>query len=178
MVAAPAPLAEPHPAGFPAAFTVGDAVNLRLFIAGRPHFKERPRARVLYPRGGGRPQPQIYTAAATRNWEDRVAMLAKAQIGAIEVDGEDFTVPLAGRILMVIRFNLPKPPSYPRRVVYPLKKPDDDNLSKALVDGLVKGRILLDDSRITDKYSMKRYAEPGHPEGVEVDITSYPVEEV
>jgi Holliday junction resolvase RusA-like endonuclease len=80
------------------------------------------------------------------------------------------------RVLLTLRFNLPKPKSYPKRVVHHLKKPDIDNYAKALIDGLVKGRIIEDDGLVTDLTIQKRYLEPGHPEGVEVDLTALPAE--
>ena len=96
-----------------------------------------------------------------------------------EGEGEDFTLPLRDmRVLMTLRFNLPKPKSYPARVVHHTKKPDIDNYAKGVLDGLVKGRIIADDGMITDLVILKRYVEPGHPEGVEVDLTGLPTEVV
>lgn len=127
---------------------------------------------------GGKPIVQFYPHQATVDWEDRVADMAQLQLRGLEVqgDGRDFTLPLDGRVLLTIRYNLAKPASYPKRIVYPTKKPDLDNLNKALVDGLVKGRIIVDDAKVTDQTELKRYAGPGHPEGVEVDLTVVPVE--
>lgn len=75
-------------------------------------------------------------------------------------------------MLVVMRFNLPKPASYPASLVQHTKKPDLDNLVKSVLDGLVKGQILEDDKYITDLTISKRYTEPGHPVGVEVEITN------
>ena len=144
-----------------------------------PVAKERPQAKVITPKGG-RPFPQFYTPAMTAAWEDHVGESARNQLLGLEAegDGEDFTLPLNGyRFLTVMRFNLVKPKSYPKRIVHHTKKPDRDNLEKAVLDGLVKGRILGDDNAVTDSLSFKRYEEPGHPAGVEIDLTAIPVED-
>lgn len=90
----------------------------------------------------------------------------------VREDGkEDFILPLEGRMMMVVRFNMPKPASYPSKFIHHTKKPDLDNLVKSVLDGLVKGRVLDDDKYITDLTISKRYEEPGHPAGVEIEIT-------
>lgn len=143
-----------------------------------PVHKERAQARVLTPKGG-RPRPQIYTPAMTVAWEDHVGEQAQKQLLGLEAqgDGEDFLLPLDGyRFITVMRFNMHKPKSYPARIVHHTRKPDRDNLEKAVLDGLVKGRIIADDNAVTDGYSYKRYATPDHPQGVEIDLTAIPVE--
>jgi len=167
------------PEGFPAALVAGRAVSLRLFIPGAPVAKERPKAKVITPKGR-RPFPQFYTPEATVVWEDHVGDTARTQLAGLQAegDGEDFLLPLVGyRFITVMRFNLHKPVSYPARITHHTRKPDRDNLEKAVLDGLVKGRIISDDNAVTDGYSCKRYVTPGHPEGVEIDLTALPVED-
>lgn len=174
-----APLFEAYPLGYPSAFVAGRSLSLTLFIPGTPVAKERPQAKVITPKGG-RPFPQFYTPKKTADWEDYIAEAARFQLSQVETVGEgpDFILPLDGyRFLTTIRFNLAKPKSYPARIVHHTKKPDRDNLEKAVLDGLVKGRIIKDDAMITDGLSFKRYVEPGHPEGVEIDLTAIPVED-
>lgn len=126
---------------------------------------------------GRKPYPQFYEEKAATEWQQVVADMAMLCVRAIPVQGEgqDFTLPTSGRVLITVRFNMPKPVSYPKSVVHHVRKPDLDNLVKAVLDGLVKGRILEDDNCVTDMMVIKRYAEPGHPEGVEVDLTALPV---
>lgn len=123
---------------------------------------------------GKKPFAQVYPEPKTREWEEMVADQAQRQITLIPVSGDtDFILPITGRVLLTARFNLRKPVSYPASVVHVVKKPDLDNLLKSLLDGLVKGRILEDDNVVTDISTSKRYVEPGHPEGVELDITAF-----
>jgi len=183
----PASLFAVHPAGHPAAVVAGRAVSLTLFIPPRPIKKpadrgieplHRHRVKVITP-SGGKPLPQMYPDPRSEAWEEWVAKQAFEQLMQVPTqgEGEDFTLPLREmRVLVNLRFNLPKPKSYPKRVVHHVKKPDIDNYAKAVIDGLVKGRIIEDDGLITDLAIQKRYLEPGHPEGVEVDLTALPTE--
>lgn len=138
----------------------------------------RPRAKVLPTKP---PRPHVYNDPRSTKWEEYVAQMVMDQLMKTPTTGEgdDFVLPLRDcRILMTVRFNLPKPKSYPARVVHHTKKPDLDNYAKAILDGLVKGRILEDDGLVTDLMIQKRYVEAGHPEGVEIDLTALPCEVV
>lgn len=74
---------------------------------------------------------------------------------------------------MNLRFNLPKPVSAPKKVLYPyMSKSDVDNLAKAVMDGLQNARIITNDNRVTDLSIQKRFVSEGHPMGVEIDITT------
>lgn len=141
----------------------------------------RHRVKVITPTKGGRPFPQMYADPRSEAWEAHVADSVVEQLlqTPTQGQGEDFVLPLEEcRVLLTLRFNLPKPKSYPARVVHHTKKPDIDNYAKAVIDGLVKGRIMADDGMITDLMIQKRYIEPGHPEGVEIDLTAIPCEVV
>lgn len=182
MGAGETPLIEAFPSGFPAAVTAGRAVSLNIFIqAGEGNGRKieplhRHRARVVTA-PGKKPFVQTYADKRSTEWEEYVAGSARMQVLATEVDGEDFTLPFSEhRILLSLRFNLPKPKSYPKRIVHHTKKPDIDNYAKALIDGLVKARIIEDDGLVTDLTIQKRYIEPGHPEGVEIELVALPVE--
>lgn len=159
-----------HRRGVPEAFVAGLALNLKLYIWGTPVPQARPRGRVVAPQGR-KPFVQFYEEKKSSDWQDEVAFQARKQIMGIPVTGGDFKLPAKGRVLMTIRFNVNKPKSYPASVVYPTKKPDIDNLAKAVMDGLVKGGIIEDDNMVTDLLAYKRYVSLDHPEGVEIDLT-------
>lgn len=179
-----APLLEVYPAGYPAAVTAGRAISLNLFVPadadnGRKiEPLHRHRARVVTA-SGKKPFVQTYPDKRSTEWEEYVAGTARAQLLAVDVDGEDFLLPLKEcRVALTLRFNLPKPKSYPSRVVWHTKKPDIDNYAKGVLDGLVKARILEDDGLVTDLNIQKRYVEVGHPQGVEIDLLALPAEVV
>lgn len=121
----------------------------------------------------------MYADPRSAKYEEYVGLIAKRQVVSVEVrgDGPDFVLPLRDcRVLLTVRFNLVKPAGYPKRVVDHTKRPDVDNYGKAILDGLVQGGIIKDDGLVTDLTLMKRYLEPGHPEGVEIDLTAIPAE--
>lgn len=130
----------------------------------------------------GKPFVQTYSDKRSADYELLVGQHVKDQLVGIETerplpeDGdEDFVLPFKEhRVLIGLRFNLAKPVSYPKSVVHHTKKPDIDNYAKAVLDGLVKARVLADDGMVTDLTIAKRYIEPGHPEGVEIDLTAIP----
>lgn len=153
-----------------------------MFIPGEPVALGRHRSRVVVPKDGRPPWVQTYPDKKSADYEDYVGAEARRQVLQCEVQGQglvDFTLPLKRvRVLTVIRFNVKKPVSYPKRVTYPTKKPDIDNLEKAVFDGLVKGGIIEDDALVTDALTSRRYVEPGHPLGVEIDLAAVPTETV
>jgi Holliday junction resolvase RusA-like endonuclease len=173
-----APLDPTHPEGFPSASVVGAVANLRIFIAGKPIPKGRPRAKVISPKDGKKPFVQVYTETETVAWEETVSWLAKREVMSIPSDDEgDIVLPFDGRVIMDLRFNLPRPPSTPKKILFPYtSKSDVDNLAKAVMDGLQNARILSNDNRVTDLSIKKRFASEDHPMGVEIDITTLPAE--
>lgn len=181
MTAAPA-LFDAWPEGYPNAFGTARALSLQLFIPpidDDVHFKERVRGRCLpiSPKcpscGVSKTRVQMYNPQRTTNWEEWVGKQALNQLRSVHLEGQDFVLPIKeSRIVVSLRFNLRKPTSYPKSVIHHVRKPDIDNLSKGLFDGLTKAGILADDNMITDEFTQKRYPEPGHPVGVEVDLTA------
>ena len=155
-----------------------------MFVPGKPEPLHRHRARVVSS-AGKKPFVQIYPDKRSADYEDLVAMMVRKQSlqAHVVVDPtlppSEFLLPFRDcRILMTVRFNLVKPPSYPKRVTAHTKKPDVDNYAKAVLDGLVKGLVIADDGMVTDLTTYKRYVCEGHPEGVEIDLTAVPTEVV
>lgn len=131
----------------------------------------------MIPKNGKAPWVQFYGQDETKKWEEQVGWHALHQLRSIKLDAdEDFTLPIQGcRIIAQLRFNFDKPKSYPKSVVHHVRRPDLDNLSKALLDGLVVARVLEDDGFVTDLTQLKRYADAEHPAGVEVELTCLPL---
>lgn len=170
MAAEQAPIFEVHSGGTPEAYVAGMAISLKLYIWGPPESQARPRGRVVAA-PGKKPFVQFYEDGKSKQWRAEVIRQLREQIPLIDVQGGTFSLPARGRVLMGIRFNLKKPASYPKSVVHHTKKPDIDNLSKHILDGLVQANVIEDDSWVTDLTLSKRYETPDHPEGVEIDLT-------
>jgi len=130
---------------------VGGAVvrALEILVPGQP----RPQGshRVLVGPDG---RTRLFDSAgrALAEWRSAVAWAARyASRGR----------PLEGPVAVEATFRLPRPrrPSGP----LPARRPDVDKLLRALLDGLVAGRAIADDSQVVDVCCRKRYAE-GSPE--------------
>jgi Holliday junction resolvase RusA-like endonuclease len=55
-------------------------------------------------------------------------------------------------------FYLPRPKSLPKRIEYPMTKPDLDKLTRAISDSLKDAGVVAEDSRFVDNCTFKRYA--------------------
>jgi crossover junction endodeoxyribonuclease RusA len=102
--------------------------------------------------GGGR---MVEQSRAVGPWREAV----RAETQRVSVDryilDEDIR-DLAVRV--AITFRLPRPKSTPARVLFPVKRPDIDKLARAVLDGLVAGGALADDSQVVDLLVSKRFA--------------------
>jgi Holliday junction resolvase RusA-like endonuclease len=145
---------------------------LSFFIEGTPVPKGRPRfGKDQYGR------PRTYTPTETRDWEDDIGWQTRKVVLGFASDRfgrEEVRFPFTERVISELTFFMPRPKSYPKKVVVMNKKPDLDNLSKAVLDGLAKARIIKDDNIVTDEINRKRYAEAeGMPAGVLVQLTGW-----
>lgn len=122
---------------------------VKIVIPGTPQGKARPR----FTRAG-----HAYTPSATRAYEARIAIIGRhAMAGHIILSG-----PV--RISIVAAFPVPASFSHKRRLAClqgaerPAKKPDMDNIIKALCDGL-NGVCWKDDAQVVEVKAVKSYAE-------------------
>lgn len=71
------------------------------------------------------------------------------------------SAPLEGPLALRLTFFLPRPASLPRRVQHHTRRPDLDNLVKAVADAL-RGVVYHDDAQVTSLWAAKQYdATPG-----------------
>jgi Holliday junction resolvase RusA-like endonuclease len=68
------------------------------------------------------------------------------------------SVPFTGPVQVVLWFELARPHSTPRRVLYPFRRPDWDKLARAVCDGLQAGGAFHDDAQIVECLTVKRFA--------------------
>jgi Holliday junction resolvase RusA-like endonuclease len=148
---------------------VGNVVVLSFFVSGKPVPKGRPRFRNV----GS--YVQTYTPKNTVDWEREIGEQVGVSLARLRSRGalEGIELPIAGRVMLNLRFNLAKPKSAPKKLRFQLKKPDLDNLDKALIDALSNIALIKDDNIVTDITTCKRFASEGHPEGVEVELTTW-----
>jgi Holliday junction resolvase RusA-like endonuclease len=111
-------------------------------VFGLPIAQGRPRA-FKTPAG----QVRVYDPANARDWKRTVQAQVISQKPAAPVDG-----PLA----VALRFYLPRPQSLPRRELFPAKRPDAENLAKAVLDAM-EGVVYRDDAQIVRLNVSKDY---------------------
>lgn len=127
-----------------------------------------------YPVSKGRPRfarrgafVKTYTDARTLKWEDQVKKRAMEAMGSSE--------PLETPVSLCLYFRLPIPRSYSKSrtkdaldgFLRPSKKPDWDNLGKAISDAL-NGVVFKDDAQVVSAHIKKTYAM--HP-GVDIFVS-------
>ena len=100
---------------------------------------------------------QVFEKKEVTDWKRTV------QAQAILVKPEK---PLSGPLLMRLTFHLPRPTSLPKKIAHHVKKPDIDNLFKAIADAL-NGIAYVDDSQIVALFVRKIYSE--NP-GAEIEV--------
>jgi Holliday junction resolvase RusA-like endonuclease len=113
---------------------------------GRPRFSTRGKF------------PVAYTPEKTKNYESDVGMMAKSAMGSSE--------PLEGALEAFIYVTFPVPASYSKKRTEAClsnsekhtKKPDLDNVVKAVLDGM-SDIVFLSDSQITSIHATKVYGE-------------------
>ncbi|QAU22572.1 RusA family crossover junction endodeoxyribonuclease [Dyella sp. M7H15-1] len=149
------------------------AIVIAFTIPGEPVAKGRARSTPLMRNGwpvigkGGRPVVTQYTPEKTARYENLVRLAAQQAMA-----GRD---PEQGAVELTVRAFLPIPASWSMRKqraaalgeIKPTKKPDLDNLLKAIKDG-ANGVTWRDDAQVVDVRSSKRYGTPR----VEVEIRS------
>ena len=127
---------------------------IKFFIPGVPVPQGRPR----FSRQGN--HVRVHTDPKTRKWRD-VVRWASIKFRP--------SMPLEGPLNVHLRFQMPRPKSLPKKVIHHIKKPDIDNLAKAVVDSLADARLFNNDSQIVYKTIRKVYSDkPG------VDVTIIP----
>lgn len=124
-------------------------------VPGEPVGKGRPRVGKV----GG--HARLFTPEKTANYEGLVA-----HAGQLAMDGRQL---LDGALLVELHITVSVPRSWSQKKralalagkVFPTKKPDKDNVIKAIYDGL-NGVIWVDDVQVVDGIQRKRYGEtPG-----------------
>ncbi|MBJ9593213.1 RusA family crossover junction endodeoxyribonuclease [Burkholderia seminalis] len=127
------------------------AQRVEFVIPGEPVAKGRPK----FARRGA--HVTTYTPEKTARYENLVKLAARAAMCSTE--------PYAGPIRLVVHIGMPIPTSWSQKrqraaaagEIGATKKPDADNVVKALKDGM-NGVAYVDDGQVVDLWVAKRYA--------------------
>ena len=99
------------------------------------------------------------------DWRQRVGNTALAVRRGIFFDRET-------AVDVRLIFYLPRPQSTPKRIEYPIRKPDIDKLERAILDALTNV-LWVDDAQVTDVTKRKRFA-PGGTCYVAISVSEMP----
>ena len=147
--------------------TSTQGARLSFTVPGAPHGKGRPRFVA------GR----AVTPTETRKYEAKVARMAWAQhqgpplVGPLSVELDVVCARPATRPASVTREAWRTGERLPR-----IGKPDVDNVAKAILDGMVAGRVLEDDTHVTRLVVCRWYAAKG--EAAHVGVLVFPLSAV
>jgi Holliday junction resolvase RusA-like endonuclease len=97
----------------------------------------------------------MYDPGNSREWKEAIRWQVRSAGAQI----------LEGPLVLSMKFYLSRPKSLPKKVVDHVKRPDLDNLCKAVLDAL-NGLCFKDDSQIVAMRLSKTYGPPG----VEIEI--------
>lgn len=126
--------------------------DISFVLLGTPVPKGRPKAHNVHG------HVAMYTPAKTRAYEARVGKAASDAMRGREI------MPCSVQVRLL--FHLKRPKSLSKRVTTHVKRPDVDNLAKAVLDGM-EGHVYVNDSQIFDLHVTKEY---GEPEGVLIEV--------
>ena len=135
---------------------------LDVFATGTPKGQPRPRA---FSRGG---RAAVFDPGTAEGWKAQVAIACAVLEGKL----------LDGPLMVDLRFVMPRPkshfgvrglrPSRSQRVF--AKKPDADNLAKAVLDAMSVIQVWKDDDQVSDLLVRKRWAGEGSPAGCRIRV--------
>lgn len=131
--------------------------KVQFFVPGAPIPKGRPRFRRVKTAGGA-DFISTYTPQKTRNFERDVRLIAKQSLG--------FREPATGPIRLELVAVMPIPASWTKKkqaqaragLLYPITRPDLDNIEKAVTDAC-NAVLYADDSQIVEVVKAKRYGD-------------------
>lgn len=116
--------------------------------------------------GNGR---MVESSKAVGPWREAV----RAEVQRAEA------APISGPVAVEVRFWLPRPKGHhgargllPSAPAYPTGRPDVDKLARAVLDGIVAGGAIRDDSQVCELLAVKFYAPEHDSPGASIVVES------
>lgn len=96
----------------------------------------------------------IESSKAVGPWRERIAWVARDAMTRTRARTA------VGAVTLAVEFVMPRPKATPRTTPAAIKRPDVDKLARAVLDALVLGGVIRDDSQVIDLRATKRLANP------------------
>jgi Holliday junction resolvase RusA-like endonuclease len=131
------------------------------YIEGEPKGQPRPRAFAMKTKTGGY-SARVFDAGTAEGWKSSVATATQQQ---------PFQKPLAGPLTVALNFYMRRPKGHygtgknatklkPSAPTHFVKKPDCDNLAKAVLDALTQLGVWKDDDQVVSLQISKHWWSP------------------
>ena len=134
---------------------MSDLKPVSFVVPGEAVGKGRPRVSTI----GG--QARMFTPPKTANYETLIAMAAQQAMAGRELIGGPVLVEMKIMVSVAASWSKKKTAEALAGDVMPTKKPDADNVLKAICDG-INGIVLKDDVQVVNVSLSKRFSEtPG-----------------
>jgi Holliday junction resolvase RusA-like endonuclease len=141
---------------------------IEFFIPGQPVAKARARTAPIYRKDGsvvtsanGRVVMSSYTPEKTEAYENRVAAAAYEAMAGIAPWASPVAIDLTIGVAVPASWSEKKRRACYAQLIGATKKPDMDNIEKAVIDGM-NAIVFDDDCRVVQKSTLKQYAaKPG-----------------
>jgi len=130
--------------------------SLSFFVPGIPVPQGSKRAFVIRDKSGRHRPVLTESAKGLPQWRATIALAGRQAL----LKGEEGNWFSKNALLVRLAFYLPRPASLPKKVQHPVKRPDLDKLTRAVLDALT-GIVWIDDSQITRLEVEKAYAHDG-----------------
>jgi len=127
---------------------------ISLFVPGAPEAQARPRSNHF---------GAVYSPKT--EWNRKIISLATQHYWT------DKLTPLDCALSASIAFRFPRPSGISKRQIYKITKPDGDNLTKPILDGLEAARWFVNDSRVARMVWEKVYTDNPQRVGAEIYIS-------
>lgn len=119
------------------------------FVSCKPIGQARPR---VVSKGG-----RTWAFSPKNDFRKDITNIAKRYVSNFAING--LKMPLEIGLSLNAIFYMPRPKSTSKTQKWHTKKPDLDNLAKAVLDGLTDAGIWLDDSQISQMSILKKYSD-------------------
>jgi len=149
-------------------------IDISVYVRGEAKGQPRPRAFAMKGKNGSKPAIRMYEPGTAEGWKGQIADAFKPHLP---------DEPHTGPVKVSLAFFAKRPKNQfrtgkhadelrPDAPTLYVKKPDADNLAKAVLDALTVLQFWKDDDQVVDLIVRRRWVNPGNAPGCWVKVKS------